>query len=64
MLKDSKTGKQGACDNILMIGSSDDPMIANSRGISMPKEKVKRAGMDHLQGEVLFNADIGRYVEC
>tara|TARA_R110000851_G_scaffold5915_2_gene24017 strand:+ start:1241 stop:2497 length:1257 start_codon:yes stop_codon:yes gene_type:complete len=63
MLKDSKTGKQGACDNILMLGSSDDPMIVNTRGISMPKEKVKRAGKDHLMGEVLFNADIGRYIE-
>ena len=63
MLKDSKTGKQGACDNILMLGSSEDPMILNTRGISMAKEKIKRAGEDHLQGEVLFDADIGRYIE-
>lgn len=63
MLKDSKTGKQGACDNILMLGSSEDPMIASTRGISMAKEKIKRAGQDHLQGEVLFDADIGRYIE-
>tara|TARA_R110002020_G_scaffold225658_2_gene435753 strand:- start:4527 stop:5789 length:1263 start_codon:yes stop_codon:yes gene_type:complete len=63
MLKDSKTGKQGACDNILMLGSSEDPMIQNTRGISMAKEKVKRAGAEHLQGEVLFDADIGRYLE-
>jgi replicative DNA helicase len=63
MLKDSKTGKQGACDNILMLGSSEDPMIQNTRGISMAKEKIKRAGEEHLQGEVLFDADIGRYIE-
>ena len=63
MLKDSKTGKQGACDNILMLGSSADPMIVNTRGISMPKEKGKREGQEHLLGEVLFNADIGRYIE-
>lgn len=63
MLKDSKTGKQGACDNILMLGSSEDPMIINTRGISMAKEKIKRAGEEHLQGEVLFDADIGRYIE-
>jgi replicative DNA helicase len=63
MLKDSKTGKQGACDNILMLGSSEDPCIANTRGISMAKEKIKRAGEEHLQGEVLFDADIGRYIE-
>ena len=63
MLKDSKTGIQGACDNILMLGSSEDPMISHTRGISMAKEKTKRAGKDHLQGEVLFDADIGRYIE-
>ncbi len=63
MLKDSKTGKQGACDNILMLGSSEDPMIANTRGISMAKTKAKRAGADNLQGEVLFDGDKGRYVE-
>jgi len=63
MLKDSKTGKQGACDNILMLGSSEDPMITNTRGISLAKEKVKRAGEEHLQGEVLFDADVGRYIE-
>ena len=63
MLKDSKTGKQGACDNILMLGSSEDPMIMNTRGISMAKEKIKRAGQEHLQGEVLFDADTGRYIE-
>lgn len=63
MLKDSKTGKQGACDNILMLGSSEDPMIQDTRGISMAKEKVKRAGQEHLQGEVLFDADVGRYIE-
>ena len=64
MLKDSKTGKQGACDNILMIGSSDDPMLQHNRGISMPKEKCKRAGEDHLMIDtILFNQDIGRYIE-
>lgn len=64
MLKDSKTGKQGACDNILMIGSSDDPTLMNYRGISMPKEKCKRAGQDHLmEDSILFDQDKGRYIE-
>ncbi len=63
MLKDSKTGKQGACDNILMLGSSEDPMIASTRGISMAKTKAGRAGTGLLQGEVLFDGDRGRYVE-
>lgn len=63
MLKDSKTGKQGACDGILMIGKSDDPMLARTRGISMPKTKQRRAGQSDLMGEVLFDEDRGRYVE-
>jgi len=64
MLKDSKTGKQGACDNILMIGHSDDPTLKLYRGISLPKEKCKRAGQEHLlEDSILFNQDIGRYIE-
>ena len=62
MLKDSKTGKQGACDGILMIGKSDDPMLARSRGISMPKTKQRKAGQPDLMGECLFDEDRGRYV--
>lgn len=62
MLKDSKTGKQGACDGILMIGKSDDPMLARTRGISMPKTKSRRAGQQDLLGECLFDEDRGRYV--
>lgn len=62
MLKDSKTGKQGACDGIIMIGSSDDPLLQNKRGISMPKTKSKREGMPDCREEVLLDADKGRYV--
>ena len=62
MLKDSKTGKQGACDNILMIGKSDDPMLQRTRGISMPKTKARKAGQTDLMGECLFDEDKGRYV--
>jgi len=61
MLKDSKTGKQGACDGIIMIGSSDDPLQQNNRGLSMPKTKSKREGMADLREEILFDADKGRY---
>lgn len=61
MLKDSKTGKQGACDGIIMIGSSDDPLLQHQRGISMPKTKSKRAGMDHMREELLLDEDKGRY---
>ena len=62
MLKDSKTGKQGACDGIIMIGHTDDPLMATTRGISMPKTKSKREGMPDLREEVLLDADKGRYV--
>ena len=62
MLKDSKTGKQGACDGIIMIGSSDDPLLARKRGISMPKTKSKRAGQADCREEVLFDEDKGVYI--
>ena len=61
MLKDSKTGKQGACDGIIMLGSSDDPLMQAKRGISMPKTKSKREGMSDLREEVTFDADRGRF---
>lgn len=44
MLKDSKSGKQGACDFILMIGAVDDPGFSNSRFIGVPKNKLRREG--------------------
>ena len=62
MLKDSKTGKQGACDGIIMIGSSDDPLKQQLRGLSMPKTKSKREGEFDMREEVIFDADRGRYV--
>ena len=61
MLKDSKTGKQGACDGILMLGSSEDPLLQAKRGISMPKTKSKREGMSDLREEIIFDADRGRF---
>ena len=39
MLKDSKTGKQGACDFQIMIGASNDPGLQGVRYIGMPKNK-------------------------
>lgn len=38
-LKDSKTGKQGACDIILTIGTSNKPGFENSRFVYLPKTK-------------------------
>lgn len=62
MLKDSKTGKQGACDGIIMIGCDDDPLTPHTRGLSMPKTKSKRAGQSDMREEVLLDADRGRYL--
>lgn len=67
MLKDSKTGKQGACDFQLMIGSVNDPMMQASRWISLPKNKMRKpegiadskAGDD--KGEVMFDVLRSRY---
>ena len=44
MLKDSKTGKQGACDFQIMIGSKDDPQWGSIRWVSIPKNKLRRDG--------------------
>ena len=62
MLKESKTGKQGACDGIIMIGASDDPLLQNKRGLSMPKTKSKREGVPDLREEITFDADRGRFI--
>lgn len=62
MLKDSKTGKQGACDAMIMIGQANDQGYAALRGISTPKNKLKLEGMPSCpQEEVKFLADIARY---
>lgn len=44
MLKDSKTGKQGACDFIIMLGASNDPGLASQRFIGLTKNKLRREG--------------------
>lgn len=61
MLKDSKTGKQGATDGIIMIGKSDDPTLARYRYVSMPKTKSKREGKSDMRATVMFDEDRGRY---
>lgn len=62
MLKDSKTGKQGACDFQLMIGASNDPGLAGSRFISLPKNKLRRPdGASDPRTEVVFDAVRARY---
>jgi len=62
MLKDSKTGKQGACDFQLMIGASNDPALQNSRYIGLPKNKLRRPdGPGDPRAEVIFDGTRSRY---
>ena len=62
MLKDSKTGKQGACDFQIMIGAANDPLYASSRFIGVVKNKLRHpTGPSDPKAEVLFDAPRSRY---
>lgn len=64
MLKDSKTGKQGAADIILTIGTVNDMTMENLRYLGCTKNKRVRTGVSKSpQLEVTFDGDRGRYVE-
>lgn len=61
MLKDSKTGKQGACDFQLMIGAVNNPVI-KSRWLSLPKNKLPREGApSDPRAEVHFDPTRARF---
>lgn len=63
MLKDSKTGKQGACDFQIMLGSvPNDPGLKSQRFIGIPKNKLRRenAASTPDDGAVLFRPEIAR----
>lgn len=62
MLKDSKTGKQGACDFQLMIGAVNDPVMEMARFLGLPKNKLrKEGGPSNCYAEVVFKPQIARY---
>lgn len=62
MLKDSKTGKQGACDFQIMVGASDDEMYERSRFIGIPKNKLRLPeGPGNPKAEVIFHHDTSRF---
>lgn len=64
MLKDSKTGKQGACDFQIMIGASNDPGYENTRWIGTPKNKLRLdTGPSDPKAAVLYKPMIGRYAD-
>lgn len=62
MLKDSKTGKQGACDFQLMIGAVNDPNMLACRFLGLPKNKLQRdEGPKDPRAEVYFDMRRSRY---
>lgn len=64
MLKDSKTGKQGAADVIITMGTVNDPMMAASRYMGTTKNKRKRSGVPGSpMMEVIADLDRCRFVE-
>lgn len=64
MLKDSKTGKQGAADLIIMLGKSNADGLANTRFISTPKNKLALEGGDKtIKREVVFQGDRSRVID-
>jgi replicative DNA helicase len=64
MLKDSRTGKQGAADVIITMGAVNDPTLANSRYLGTTKNKKARTGVPASpRAEVYFDADRCRFKE-
>lgn len=62
MLKDSKTGKQGACDFQIMIGRSNDFNSESTRGIGIVKNKLRVEGKPgDPRAEVIFDGNRSRY---
>lgn len=56
-MKDSKTALQGACDVIILLGNLDNPIAADMRGVSTPKNKFAIAGQPGcVRAEVTFDA--------
>lgn len=63
-LKDSKTGKQGACDFIITIGTDDRQGFERSRFIYIPKTKSEPlpGAYADCRTEVVFNKGTGNYL--
>lgn len=62
MLKDSKTGKQGASDAIITLGASNNPALEGYRYIGATKNKMnKEGGRRDPRVAVTFDALRGRF---
>lgn len=65
MLKDSKTGKQGAADAIITIGAKNEPAYENTRFIGLTKNKLQLEGQPKSpKAELVLDGPAGRYVEA
>ncbi len=64
MLKDSKTGKQGTFDALIMIGARNDPGYANIRYMNVTKNKLRTArGVSDPQAQVAYETRRARYTD-
>ncbi|WP_312883515.1 DnaB-like helicase C-terminal domain-containing protein [Paraburkholderia youngii] len=62
MLANSRTGKAGAADVVLMLGRSNNPDLQNTRFISTPKNKRRRDGAPQdPRREVSFKGATARF---
>jgi hypothetical protein len=63
-LKDSKTGVQGACDVILMMGALNSIDMDTVRGFSTPKNKRQMPGKpSNAQNTVFFDAPTCQFLD-
>lgn len=63
MLKDSKTGKQGAADFIITLGKKNEAPYENIRFIGLTKNKLHVEGQKRSpSAEVVFDATAGRFI--
>lgn len=65
MLKDSKTGKQGAADAIITVGAKNEAAYENTRFIGLTKNKLHIEGRPKSpKAELVLDGPAGRYVEA
>jgi replicative DNA helicase len=64
MLANSKTGKAGAADAVIMLGRSSNIDLQNTRFISTPKNKKRRdGGPQDPRREVTFDGPLARFTD-
>lgn len=65
MLKDSKTGKQGAADAIITLGAKNEAAYENLRFIGLTKNKLALEGRPKSpRAELVLDGPAGLYVEA